>query len=391
MPSLTRRHLLATAAVTGGLGAALAGTGGAEHDPTEADGWRHPQATPGNTAATESSGPRSAERVDWSHEITPTHRRRFRGLARHGDTLLIPTHRRLFGVSTDGERRFEVGPGSTGFDSLASQLDSGPRVFGDTCFLTAGVSVYALDAATGRPRWRHDVNSSIDGVVLLGNTLYLAALVDGDDALVAVDATDGTRRWRRDGRLVPLAASATHLVVAEYDTGALRGVDPETGAHRWTSDPGVAAPSLSPAAVALGDETLWHVQDGSLAAADATTGEVRWREEVADDGPENGARLAVADAVYVLEPDADRLTAIDPTGDRRWSRSVDDAAYGVAVGGATAYVATHGGLEAVATADGATRFRVTPASTPGDALTPLVADGAVYGLAGDTLYGVTDR
>lgn len=393
MSRITRRRLLATAAVSGGLGAALTRVGGSAHDPTEADGWRHPQAMPGNAAATAASGPRTAtDGVDWRLRIDAPLQYRFRGLAHRDGILFVPTHERVLGVSTDGERRFASEPAKSEFAALEprSQIDSDPRVFRRRCFVASQSTLYALDVDDGRPRWYYEVNSSIDGVVLLGNTLYLTARVGSDNALVAIAATDGEQRWRKRGRLVPLAATDDCLVAATYDEGQLRGIDPATGDRRWASDLRVPAPSLNPGTVAIADDTLWHVRDGRLTAADAATGEPRWDVALEGDGSSFGDRFAVADAVYVLEPESNHLSAFELDGERRWSRGIQNAGAGISVGAETAYVATADGLEAVATADGERRFRVAPAQTAGDALTPLVTDGAVYGCSGDTLYGVSE-
>lgn len=393
MVYFTRRRLLATAGISGVLGGVLSKPGGTRHDAMEADGWRHPQATPGNTAATNASGPQSAAQVEWRLQIDTSAQWRFSGLAHHEDTLFVPTHRRLLGVSTNGERQFVSEPGVErliGPNDERTQIDSDPRVFGDRCFVASQTSLYALDVDDGRPRWRYDVNSSIDGVVLLGNTLYLSARKGSGQALLAIGAKGGERLWRRDGRFVPLAATPNVLVAAPERTGTLHGVDPATGDRLWQSDLRVPAPSLQAATVAVTDETLWHVRDGVLTAAEVNTGEPRWTFNLDGDGSGRGDRLAVADMTYVLELDAERLSAVDPDGARQWSRDLEAPAPGIAVGGETIYVATQTGLEAVDSADGEQRFRVSPAATSGDALTPLVADDSVFGLAGDTIYEVRE-
>lgn len=393
MVYFTRRRLLATAGISGVLGGVLSKSGGARHNPTEAEGWRHPQATPGNTAATVDTGPQTAAEVEWRLQIDTSAQWRFSGLALHEDTLFVPTHRRLLGVSTDGERRFASEPGVEhliGADEERTQIDSDPRIFGERCFVASQTSLYALDVDDGRPRWRYDVNSSIDGVVLLGNTLYLSARKGSGQALLAIGAKGGKQLWRRDSRLVPLAATPNVLVAATESTGTLRGVDPATGDELWQSDLRVPAPSLQAATVAVTNGTLWHVRDGVLTAAQAETGEPRWTFDLDGDGSGRGDRLAVADKPYVLELEAERLSAIEPNGDRQWSQDIEDPAPGIAVGDETIYVATQAGLEAVDSANGEQQFRVSPAATSGDALTPLVAGDSVYGLAGDTIYGVNE-
>lgn len=391
MTVLSRRRLLATAAVSGVLGAAAARIGGADHDPTEAGGWRHPQATPGNTAAVDVAGPQSADGVAWRRTVDDEVGWRRSGLALSGDTLVVRTHRRLLGVSTDGEDRWTGDIASRSrFDDYA-QIDSDPRVFRNRCFVASLSSLYALDVTNGRPRWRYDVDGSLDGVVLLGTTLYLTARVDDELGLLAVDATSGHERWRTDEHLVPLAATDDSLIAAEYDGGRLHGLDPATGQRRWRSEQTIRYPSLRHGSVALADETVWLLRNGTITAVDATAGTERWTADLHGDGSSwSQDRLAVADDVYVVEPDADRLSAFSRAGDRRWDRSLAGAAHGVAVGSETVYAATSRGLEAVDPADGSRRFRVSPATSAGDSVTPLVADGAVFHVAGDTLYGVRE-
>lgn len=393
MVYFTRRRLLATAGLSGGLGGVLSKYGDAGHDPGEAEGWRHPQATPGNTAATDAAGPQTAAEVQWRLEIDTSARWRFGGLAHREDTLFVPTHNRLLGVSTDGERRFVSEPGTERWiapDEERTQIDSDPRVFGERCFVASQAALYALDVADGRPRWRYDVNSSIDAVVLLGNTLYLSALQGSDRALLAIGAEGGEQLWRRDGRLVPVAATPDVLVAATERTGTLHGLDPATGDQLWQSKLRVPAASLQAATVAVTDETLWHVRDGVLTAAEAETGEPRWTFDLDGDGSGRGDRLAVADRTYVLEVDAERLSAIGPNGDRQWSRDLPNPSPGIAVGGETLYVATQTGLAGIDSADGEQQFRVSPASTGGDGVTPLVTGDSVYGLSGDTIYEVSE-
>ncbi|QLD89614.1 PQQ-like beta-propeller repeat protein [Natronomonas salina] len=393
MVYFTRRQFLATGGISGVFGGVLSKFGDASHNPVEAEGWRHPQATPGNTAATDDTGPQTTAEVQWQLQIDTAAQWRFSGLAHHEDTLFVPTHNRLLGVSTDGERRFVSEPGTErwlGPDEERTQIDSDPRVFGKWCFVASQAALYALDVTDGRPRWRYDVNSSIDAVVLLGNTLYLSALQGSEHALLAIGAKGGEQVWRRDGRLVPVAATPNVLVAATEQTGTLRGIDPATGDQLWRSELRVSAASLQAATVAVTDEMLWHVRGGVLTAADAGTGEPRWTFDLDGDGSDRGDRLAVADQTYVLEVDAERLSAIDPNGDRQWSRHLANPSRGIAVGGETIYVATQTGLAGIDSATGEQRFRVSPAPTGGDGVTPLVTDDSVYGVSGDTIYEVSE-
>lgn len=387
--ALTRRRLLATAAVSGVLGTVVARTGGTSHDPTEAAGWRHPQATPGNTAAVDVAGPRSADDVAWRAIVDDTASYRRSGLALADETLLVPTHRSLLGYSRTGERRFTATvPSRNQFDDY-TQLDSDPRVAGDRCFVASLASVHAIDVANGRTRWRYETNSSVDGLTLLGNSLFLLSFVGDAESVVAIDATSGRERWRTVGRYVPLAATSERLLVAAYRSGRLHSVDPATGNRQWGSELSVRWPSLRRGTVALTDDVCWLLREGRLTAVDPTTGDELWTEPLTERESTRSDRLAVGDGAYVVQPEAEELSAFTAAGEHRFTQTITDAAQGVALGSDTAYVATESGLEAVDREDGSSLFRVAPATEPGDAVTPLVTDDAVFHVAGDTLYGVT--
>jgi outer membrane protein assembly factor BamB len=62
---------------------------------------------------------------------------------------------------------------------------SGPVVAGGTVYV-ASVEVYALDAATGRPRWTYATGDFFDsGPAVAGDTVYAS---DGDNGTYALDA-----------------------------------------------------------------------------------------------------------------------------------------------------------------------------------------------------------
>jgi alcohol dehydrogenase (cytochrome c) len=81
---------------------------------------------------------------------------------------------------------------------VPSSFQTGPVVHDGVMYLTSGYTTMAIDAATCRPKWRHDWQSSIpaglanrgvavkDGRVLRGT---------GDGHLLALDAADGTLLW----------------------------------------------------------------------------------------------------------------------------------------------------------------------------------------------------
>lgn len=79
-------------------------------------------------------------------------------------------------------------------------FQSGPVVYQGTMYFTAGWSTMAIDAATCRPKWRHDWPNALGG----NPTHRGVAIKDGrvvrgtaDGYLLALDATDGELLWSR--------------------------------------------------------------------------------------------------------------------------------------------------------------------------------------------------
>jgi outer membrane protein assembly factor BamB len=144
---------------------------------------------------------------------------------------------------------------------------------------TWSIGLVALDAATGRERWRRPTRWSDragTAVVVDG----ARAFVLGPDRALAV-AADGRLLWER-ARHAALASGPAALAagggrVAFSDRGGVRIVD---GAHG--RDVAWAAAGGAPALALAGDLLLAAGEDGALAAFDAATGRARWRVRPAD-------------------------------------------------------------------------------------------------------------
>src|SRR5262249_61546961 len=102
-------------------------------------------------------------------------------------------------------------------------------------------SLYAVDATTGKERWRvalgswvYDTPTVVDGVVYAGTNTFLS-----DGVFVALDAATGHERWRvkLDGGLegAPVVAGGTGLLPSAAGT-TLLDLDAATGAERWGLD-----------------------------------------------------------------------------------------------------------------------------------------------------------
>lgn len=164
-----------------------------------------------------------------------------------------------------------------------------PRVHGETVLVAvkdedrpAG-AVEALDLATGMPRWRAALGSSVKGTPAVHAGTVIAVEVSGDT--VGLGLADGTERWRVPSpdplRLFAFAdpALAGDAVIVG-DLSHLRALDAATGALRWERR------DLSPyqsivahsAPVSAGDVLVvgsWPSPQ-SLVGLDPATGETRW-------------------------------------------------------------------------------------------------------------------
>src|SRR5918912_4254995 len=221
----------------------------------------------------------------------------------------------------------------------------------------------ALDRRTGRTQWTttfrpgeltgasdlNDVHAPVvaatDSVVLaqVGPNPYLAPAV-GD--LLALDAATGRERWRTPlGHVgwpvhpVVLPESATvvtlrgPLTPAKHTTGdprtlpapayAVDALDVATGASRWTWPVGVTEGTGQPVTtVWAGPRTAYFFADGvGLVAADARTGRLRWQSPPLRSTPSGrpDPETVTADARIVVLTGTSGVTALAATdGSQLW-------------------------------------------------------------------------
>jgi outer membrane protein assembly factor BamB len=162
---------------------------------------------------------------------------------------------------------------------VGGYLVSDPTAAGGIVYVDdAKDHLLALDANTGRTRWRQPVSSPSYAPWAAGDVLYVSAL---DGEVLALDARTGSVRWRhQDGAHLNgsvAVAGGTLYVSGETGTGTAtrRGVlialNAATGAVRWRRQ--TQKPTGDDVAVAGG---VVYVADDSLHALDAATGRVRW-------------------------------------------------------------------------------------------------------------------
>ena len=166
-------------------------------------------------------------------------------------------------------------------------------------------NVYALDARTGKQRWKfafagehrftakhlHGAQPADEAMpdpfdfflsspAVVRNTVYLGS---GDGNVYALDAESGTLRWKfHTGNVVhasPAVANDT-VYVGSWDS-FFYALDASTGTLRWRfktgEDPKIFNQvGIQSSAVIAGDMVYFGCRDSQLYALDATSGEKRW-------------------------------------------------------------------------------------------------------------------
>lgn len=295
-----------------------------------------------------------------------------------------------------------------------------PLVSDGVVYVSGGeASLYAVDAATGRQRWKFradeaaDAPSSLamsDGVVYVcggkhlhavdaasgkqrwtfatSGDVYAPAAGDGlvyfnsSDYLYAVDAAEGKQRWkfRTDATVLRVvsAVSGGVVYVGNLNDELLYALDATTGEPRWKTR--LATLSGGPAVV-VGGTVYLTAYGGQLFAVNAADGKQKW--VLADAG---SSSVAVSGGqVYV--GGGKHLHAVDAvSGKERWIFPVGSALSGPAVSEGVVYVATASNdkyLYAVDAASGEQRWRYP---TQDAATTPVVSNGLVYVSSFHRLY-----
>ncbi|OEJ33180.1 serine/threonine protein kinase [Streptomyces subrutilus] len=265
-----------------------------------------------------------------------------------------------------------------------------PTVAGDLLYVTS-FEVHALDVASGRRQFKtRDVAWSM---AVADGRIHAS---DGP-SLFALDASDGSERWRvsADAWVYALRAERGTVVTATRG-GGVQGWEASGGQKLWELTGAQTDFETPEAAPVLHDGTVYVWQDARLRALDARSGRESWSYPVGDAASCGNVPVRVTPApdgnVYVAA--GTRVLSVDRASGRvRWHFEAPAVflappafAPGAAVTGGGVYLADYlGTVYALDAATGQDRWRIaTEARTSSDPV--LVAHGNVHLGAGSALY-----
>jgi outer membrane protein assembly factor BamB len=256
-----------------------------------------------------------------------------------------------------------------------------PVVDGDTVYVAFDGDLVALTLGDGDEAWTVDAGHASAGAPAVHDgVVYLTVWNGGESVprgLVAVDAADGTERWRAltdtDVNASPTPTDDAVFVGGGFENSTVAAVEHD-GTVRWRRDLGeyAAAPAV------VDDHAVYATGESkSIVALDIEAGETAWEQSV--DGRTTAAPAVVGDSVVVAD-ETGTVRRLDATsGEERWHATVDGRVdRSVAVDDA-AVVAHEGGLTALALAGGERRWTT---DLDADPTAPTLTDGAVLVGAG---------
>ncbi|MFC8175996.1 PQQ-binding-like beta-propeller repeat protein [Streptomyces sp. NPDC057325] len=264
--------------------------------------------------------------------------------------------------------------GSSLWARFGDWIISSPAVVDGTVYIGSGDKrVYALDAATGTPRWTyttggwiHSSPAVVDGTVYIGSD---------DKKVYALDAATGILRWihTTGGAIRSSPTVVDGTVYIGSDDKKVYALNPATGTPRWTHTTGGWV-SSSPVVV---DGTVYiGSNDYRVYALDAATGTPRWTHTT---GGYVRSVPAVVDGLVYISSDDKKVYALDAaTGTPRWTHTTGGSIISSpAVMDGTVYIGSNDKkVYALDAATGTPRW----AHTTGGAIrsSPTVVDGTVY-------------
>ncbi|WP_435365780.1 Ig-like domain-containing protein [Haloarchaeobius sp. DYHT-AS-18] len=203
--------------------------------------------------------------------------------------------------------------------------------------------VYALDASTGERLWAFDAGSSIEGMTVVDDTLYVTAN-DGGGVLYALNATTREIKWTfRTADAIPVTP-AVHggSVYVASAVGNLYKFDATTGAEQWSTTLTADANWFVTSPV-VENGTVYVAAGSDMHAVDADSGSVSWSTPATLDGHAGVSPALANDTLYF--GGSGTLSALDASGGGYvWNYTVcSDLDPSPAVAGGTVYIGSMAG------------------------------------------------
>ncbi|NIJ70722.1 outer membrane protein assembly factor BamB [Xanthomonas sp. 60] len=241
--------------------------------------------------------------------------------------------------------------------------------------ITGGVD--AIDLQTGKRIWNYEPAKEkkkpklrLAGGPGYGDGLVAVGTLDGQ--VIAIDANDGTEKWRArvPSEVISAPAIGQGMVFVRSNDGRITAFDAENGTQRWFNpreQPALTVRGAAP--VVLGPGVLFiGNEDGTVAALAAADGRTLWDQVVGSpDGRTELDRMADVDGAPLLEGNTlfvtsykNQTLAIEgPTGRPLWARDHGGAG-GVAASSSYVIVSDNqGGVFGLDKASGAAAWSQT--------------------------------
>ena len=213
--------------------------------------------------------------------------------------------------------------------------------------------VMALDAESGRVRWKNNLELALSGGV--GHHAGSIFVGTSEGLVMRLSADSGEEIWRAvvSGEVLSAPQGDGQYVVAQTYDGKLMGFDYASGERQWTYTSNVPVLTLRGTGTPIlsGDNAIAGFADGKVVAVNLRSGNVSWEARVAiPEGTSEIERIVDIDGsmslqgaeLYVASYQG-RVVAIDTRSGRKlWQRNVSSVS-GVGVGFGNVYVADDDG------------------------------------------------
>jgi|GEM_PF-2593126 len=150
--------------------------------------------------------------------------------------------------------------------------------------------IYAIDAELGNTTWQKNIGSPVVLPVIASNDkLYIQTI---DNQLYAVEPTNGEIAWRHFATLentslslVPAPLIMERLIIAQYSTGEIYGLNLINGKEKWLEqiDKTGKVPDLNALSKFMltdGVRIFANSNNGKLYGLDADSGNILWQESI---------------------------------------------------------------------------------------------------------------